>query len=128
MPVTTLLPAALPKPAPLLCWAKEDDADKFGLNDDDAGDELWLAAFTADEDKGCWDEGLLLLLLLLPLLVLVLVWLLLVLVMLLLLVLTLAAPLLLFVVADAGAAPSVNVLIHCGPNFITAPDMVKLVD
>lgn len=115
-------------PAPLLCWPKEEeDAEKFGLNDDDEGDELWLAALAAaaaaDEDKGCWDEGLMLLLLVLPLLVLVLVWLLV-----LVLVLTLAAPLLLFVVADVGAAPSVNVLIHCGPNFITAPDMVMLVN
>lgn len=29
------------------------------------------------------------------------------------------------VVAFAGgAAPFVNVLIHCGPNFITVPDMI----
>lgn len=28
--------------------------------------------------------------------------------------------------AAAGAPPSVSVLIHCGPNFITVPDMVML--
>lgn len=28
--------------------------------------------------------------------------------------------------AVGGAAPSVNVLIHCGPNFITVPDIVVI--
>ena len=27
---------------------------------------------------------------------------------------------------EVGAAPSVNVLIHCGPNFITVPDIIMV--